>query len=196
MNGKFYVFRTTLVGGLLFLVPIVVLAIVINKALNLARIVIGPLAALIPVETVAGVAVAKLLAIAAIVFFCFVTGLFAKTSLAKKMVDWMETSLLSNLPGYSLIKGMGETMAGVGKENSHEPVLAYIEEAWQIAFLVERIDGGHVAVFVPGAPSPWSGSLFFLTEDRIRTLDIPLAAALNCVRRMGIGASELLRDKL
>jgi len=196
MNGKSHVFRTTLVGGLLFLVPIVVLAIVVGKALSFSRMVVGPLAALIPVETVAGVALAKLLAIAAIVLFCFVTGLFAKTPLAKKMVDWIETSLLSNLPGYSLIKGMGETMAGVGKENSHEPVLAYIEEAWQIAFLVERIDGGHVAVFVPGAPSPWSGSLFFMTEDRIRPLDIPLASALNCVRRIGIGANGLLRDKL
>jgi uncharacterized membrane protein len=29
MNGKFNIFRTTLVGGLLFLVPIVVLTIVI-----------------------------------------------------------------------------------------------------------------------------------------------------------------------
>ena len=196
MNGKFHVFRTTLVGGLLFLVPVVVLMIVINKALQVARILVGPLAALIHVENVAGVALAKLLAIAALILFCFVTGLFAKTTLAKKIVSWIETSLLSNLPGYSLIKGMGETIAGVDKENTHEPVLAYIEEAWQIAFLVERMDGGHVAVFVPGAPSPWSGSLFFMTEDRIRPLDIPLASALNCVRRIGVGAKTLLRDKL
>jgi len=196
MNGKFHVFRTTLVGGLLFLVPVVVLMIVIGKALHLARMLVEPLASLIPVETIAGVALAKLLAIAAIVFFCFVAGLYAKTSQAKKMVRWIETSLLSNLPGYSLMKVMGETVAGVGKKNRPEPVLAYIEEAWQIAFLVERIDGGHAAVFVPGAPSPWSGSLYFLTEDRIRPLNIPLDSALNCIKRIGIGSSELLGDKL
>jgi uncharacterized membrane protein len=38
-------------------------------------------------------------------------------------------------------------------------VLARIEDSWQIAFLVERLEGGHVAVFMPGVPNPLSGSV-------------------------------------
>ena len=196
MNSKFYFLRTTVVGGVLFLVPVIVLTIIIGKALHISRLVVRPLADLIPVETVAGVALSRVLAIAAIVLFCFLAGLFAKTAFAKKMSTWLETTLLSNLPGYSFIKGMGETIAGVESGKTYKPVLAWIEEAWQIAFLIERIEGGHVAVFVPGAPSLWSGSIFFMPEERIKPLDVPLPALLNCVRSLGIGSNALLKGKL
>ena len=38
------------------------------------------------------------------------------------------------------------------------PVLARFENSWQIAFEIERIPGGIITVYVPGAPDPWSGS--------------------------------------
>ena len=76
------------------------------------------------------------------------------------------------------------------------PVLARIEDAWQVAFLIERIEGGHVAVFVPGAPNPSSGSIYFMTEDRIKKMGLPLTEALKSVRRLGVGSNALLRGKL
>ena len=196
MKSKFDLFKTTIVGGVLFLVPFIVLMIVIGKALDIARMVVRPLAELISVETIAGIALAKLLAIALIVFFCFLAGIFAKTTRAKKIINWMETALLSNMPGYNFMKGMGESAAGVESDRTLETVLARIEDAWQIAFLVERIEGGHVAVFVPGAPSPWSGSVFIMTEDRIKPIDVPAISAVNCIRRLGIGSNALLKGKL
>jgi uncharacterized membrane protein len=65
-----------------------------------------------------------------------------------------------------------------------------------VAFLVERIAGGHVAVYVPGAPNPSSGLVYFMTEDRIKPLEMPLPRALKCLRRLGAGSNELLGGKL
>ena len=90
------------------------------------------------------------------------------------------------------MKKMGESFAGSNIEQGYEAILARIEDAWQIAFLIERIDGGHVAVFIPGAPSPWSGSVFVMTEDRIRPLDVPLKAVIQCIERLGAGSNSLL----
>jgi uncharacterized membrane protein len=196
MKNTFDFLKTTIVGGVLFLVPVIVLTVVIGKAYRIARMVVSPLAELISLETVAGIALAKLLAMALIVFFCFLAGIFAKTSPAKKMISWIESTLLSNMPGYSFMKGMGENAAGVRSAQTFEAVLARIEDARQIAFLIERIDGGHVAVFVPDAPSPWSGSVYFMTEDRIKPLGVPVTSALNCIKRLGIGANALLKGKL
>jgi len=196
MKSILHFFRVTIVGGILFLVPVIVLSIVIGKALTIARAVVRPLSEMIPVETVAGVALAKLLAIMTIVIFCLLAGLFAKTAAARKMISWMENALLSNFPGYSLMKGVGESVAGVKSDKPHEAVLARIEDAWQIAFLVERIEGGHVALFVPGAPNPWSGSVYFMTEDRIKPLNVPVMSALNCLKRLGIGSNALLKGRL
>jgi len=195
-GGPASFFRTTVVGGVVFLVPIVVLLAIIGKAFGLVHRAMAPLARLVPVQAVAGIPTPRLLAAAAIVLFCFLAGLFARTKAAKRSVAWLESALLSNIPGYSFMKSMGESIAGVESAKAHEVVLARIEDAWQIAFLVERIPGGQVAVFVPGAPDPWSGSVYLMTEDRIKPLDVPLSAALRCVKRLGMGSGELIRGGL
>jgi hypothetical protein len=87
-------------------------------------------------------------------------------------------------------------MLGVEKQTGQQVVLARIEDAWQIAFLVERLEGGHVAVFVPGAPNPLSGSVYFMTQDRIKAVDIPASGAMKCLRRVGAGSKALLRGLL
>jgi uncharacterized membrane protein len=185
--------RTTLVGGLLFLVPIMVLVIILEKALALAHKFVDPLAEHIPIHSLIGLRTPMFLAIGLIVVFCFLAGFFARTVLAQKIVSRLEAAVLSNVPGYEFLKGMGESMLGVEKQTGHQPVLARIEDAWQIAFLVERLEGGHVAVFVPGAPNPQSGSVYFMTQDRIKVLDFPAAGALKCLKRMGAGSNALLR---
>lgn len=94
------------------------------------------------------------------------------------------------MPGNAFIKNMGESVAGIEKAQTYEVVLARIEEAWQLAFLIERIEGSHGALFVPGALNPLSGTVFFMTEDRIKRLDIPLSTALKCLRRLGRGRAN------
>ena len=91
--------RTTLVGGLLFLVPIMVLVVVLGKALALAHKLVDPLAEHLPVHSVIGLRTPILLAIAIIVLFCFLAGLLARKALAKKLVRGLETAVLANVPG-------------------------------------------------------------------------------------------------
>jgi uncharacterized membrane protein len=188
--------RTSLVGGILFLLPIVILAIIAGKALAIARKVVGPLAAHLPEDSVFGLDMPKLLAIGLLVLFCFLAGVFARTKLAQKGVAWLETTLLSNLPGYEFFKTLSGNLLGHESKQTYPAVLARIEDAWQLGFLIERMEGGHVTVFVPGAPSPQSGSVYFMTEDRIRLLDIPSPAATKCLKRYGLGASALLGSRL
>ena len=144
------ILRTTLVGGLLFLVPIIVLVFVFGKALAIARRLVDPLAERLPVHSVIGLRTSMLLAVAIIVLFCFLAGVLARSALARKLVRSLEKAVLADVPGYELLKGMGESMLGVEKQTEHQVMLARIEDAWQSAFLVERLEGGHVAVFVPG----------------------------------------------
>ena len=135
-----------------------------------------------------------MLAIALLVIFCFAAGLFARTALAQRGVHWLESAVLSNVPGYQFLKSTGESLLGVEQEPAPQVVLARIEDAWQIAFVVERLEDGHLAVFVPGAPNPQLGSVYFMTEDRTRPAGIPPAAALKCLTRLGAGSSALLRE--
>jgi uncharacterized membrane protein len=58
----------------------------------------------------------------------------------------------------------------------------------------EKATGGLAAVFPPGAPNPHSGAVYFVPADRIRSSEVKLVAALNGMRRCGIGAAALLKD--
>ena len=188
--------RATLTGGILFLLPIVVLAIVLGKALQISRRVVVPLAERIPWQTVGGVRVAEVAAVVAIVLFCFLAGLLARTRLARKTESWLERALLSHVPGYNFLKGVGESLMGVEAEHAYPVVLARIEDSWQIGFLMERLESGHYAVFVPGAPSVWSGSVYLMTEDRFRRLDISRVEAVKCLRQLGVGTDRLMSRKI
>jgi uncharacterized membrane protein len=184
--------RATLIGGILFLLPIAVLAIVIGKAQELASYIVAPLASRIAMKSMAGISTGTILAIGLIVFFCLLVGLFARTRLAPKIVEWLESGFLYNLPGYDFFKGISESLMGYGTGYDYPVVLARLEEAWQIGFLMERLGSGHYAVFVPGAPNVWSGSVYLMTEERFQRVDISRLEAVKCLRRHGIGASGLL----
>jgi len=74
-----------------------------------------------------------------------------------------------------------------------EPVLARFDDSWQIALEVERIPGGVVTIYLPGAPDPWSGSVCFVTEDRIQSLELTLPPVLRILKGIGKGSNEQLR---
>jgi uncharacterized membrane protein len=183
--------RTTLVGGVLFLAPVIVLVVIVEKALGLVHKLSDPLAARFPV---AAGDTPVLLASAVLILVCFVLGLLALTGPARQAVAWLENTILSKVPGYVFLKGAGESALGLESSTPYPLVLARIEDAWQFGFLIEQLEGGHLAVFVPDAPNPLSGSVFFMSPERVRHSDVPVAAALKCLRQLGAGSHALLRN--
>jgi uncharacterized membrane protein len=192
MKRMFKLLRTTLVGGVLFLAPIVVVLAILEKALHLAHKLVAPLAVRIPVESVIGLRTPMLLACAMIVLFCFLAGLLARTGFAQGIVNWLESKVLFNLPGYEFFKGISESMLGVDKPVSQQVVFAHLEDAWQIGFLIERLDNGLLAVFIPDAPNPHSGAVCFLVPDQVTPADVPSHAMLKCLKRLGAGSNALV----
>src|SRR5262245_22776569 len=157
MKRVFQFLRMTLAGGILFLVPIIVVAVILGRALGLAQHIVDPLATHIPIDSVVGLRTPKILAVLAIIAFCFLAGFFARTLFARRIVGWLDSAILSNLPGYEFFRGVGESVLGVEQHATHQVVLARFDDNWQIGFLLDRLDNGLVAVYIPSAPNPHSG---------------------------------------
>lgn len=100
---------------------------------------------------------------------------------------------MSNIPGYSFIKNLGEEAAGTAPTEGYQTVLVRFDDAWQIGFLVERISGERVVVFIPDAPSPWTGGVFIFDEERVKPLEVTSAAAVKCLQRLGAGTGTLVK---
>lgn len=185
--------KTTLVGGVLFLVPVVLVVLLIGQALKIAVETLGPVARLAPARTVAGVVLVDVLAIVGVVAICFVVGLLIRTRPGRALGERLEYLVLSRVPGFTLVKSAARGLAGVEAGSDVSVALARIEDAWVLAFIVERPVDGYYTVFVPSAPTPAAGSIYYLTEDRLRPLDIPVGTALACIMRLGVGSGDLLR---
>ena len=54
MNGKFQLLTTTVIGGIVFLVPIIVCIVILGKAFEIMRKLAAPLAHALPIDSVAG----------------------------------------------------------------------------------------------------------------------------------------------
>ena len=64
MKGLFRFLKTTLIGGIVFLVPVIIIVAIIGKAFEIMKKVADPLSALIPIDSVGGVVVVNLIAFA------------------------------------------------------------------------------------------------------------------------------------
>ena len=185
-------FKATIAGGLLFLLPVVLIVIVLSHAMQLAVKVAKPVSDFLPVETVIGVRGETVLAVLVLIFISLVAGLVASTNAGKRVIRWSENSVLGGLPQYQLVKSMAEGLAQVEKAESVHPALANIEGGWQIGYLLEPLEDGWVTVFLPQAPTPMSGNVMYLPADRVRPLGITMVQAMAIVKRMGVGSAKAL----
>jgi len=188
--------KATLVGGFLFMVPLILLIVVLRHGMELAGKVADPVTSHFPVHHVAGLAVTTVAALVLILMLSFVIGLAVQTSPGRRLREALEWRILGKLPGYVVLKSMLTGSTGLENESEVAVVLARIEDAWQIAFLVETHDDGQQTVFLPGAPSPSSGTVIFLPADRVRRVDVTLHQAVGALRHFGRGSKDLLRGKL
>lgn len=184
--------KATIVGGVLFLVPVIVIALILGKALQIAVKIAQPMADYIPVNTVVGIAVANFIAGAVIVVVCFAAGLAARSAFARGVVEAAENRFLWRMPGYGFVKGVTDSFGPEDRDMAMRPVIARFDDSSQIAFEVERLPDDAVVVFIPGTPDPWSGDVVIMGPDRIEALPITTLVAVQILRRQGKGTGEAL----
>ena len=184
--------KATLIGGVLFLVPLVLVVVVLREAVRLVSGLVRPVSELLPAEQVGGVVVADGLALSGLLGLCFLVGLAVRTRWGRALSQRLEQLVLRKVPGLSLAKSAAQSLAGLGESSDIHPALARIEDAWVLAFVVERHASGLLTVFVPSAPTPAAGAIYYLTEDRVHILDVPVSKAVGCIMTLGVGSNELL----
>ena len=111
----------------------------------------------------------------------------------------MDRSLLDFSPGYAFIKGFADNLRQTEEiSSSFVPVMVRFDDYFQIGFETEQLPNGKVAIYLPGAPNPWSGSVVFVSNDRIKPLSISLPDALRNIRTLGKGSLNIegLGDRL
>jgi uncharacterized membrane protein len=192
VNNMRRLIRTTLIGGIIFLIPLVFVVVVVGKAIQIMKSVAVPLGNLIPFETVAGIAVVPILTTLFMVFSCLTAGMLARSPWGQKVYKKLDTVLLQIIPGYAWIKGVTGDIRDEDAEEVLKPVLVRFDDQYQLAFEVDRATDGLVAVYMPGAPDPRSGTVSYVTSDRIQPVEAGFKAITKICKNLGRGSGAVL----
>lgn len=180
--------KTTLIGGLLIILPLYVAVLLLAKAAQAILGLLAPLTSQIP----AGMQFREVAAILLLVVVCFIVGLVVRTGPGLRAKNAFEEAVLEKLPGYSFLRGFAKRLTGRNEEQTLQPALVEIEDALVPALIVEALEDGSFTVLVPSAPTPMAGSIYILPRERVHPVDIPLAKAIGVFSKWGTGAGEFV----
>lgn len=184
--------KTTILGGIIFLVPVAMMAILLTKAYQIGLAAAGPIDKLIPFESIGGVALVNIIAILLILLLCFICGILAKVAFVASKINSVDGLLIDIMPGYAVAKGVIGSVANQDEIAALlTPVLVRFDDYSQIAFEIERTDTEAV-IFLPGAPSTWSGSTVMVDVARVQSIDVPTHKAVKTMRVLGRGSLQLV----
>ena len=181
--------KTTLIGGLLIVLPIYVSLLLLAKTLAGILALVSPVAAAIP----GAGQFRQVIAILIVLAVCFVAGIVVRTGTGLRAKNAFERSVLERIPGYALIRGLAERVAGEGREGAFRPALIEIEDALAPGFIIEELDDGRYTVLIPSVPTPAAGALFIIPRERVHPVDVPFTQAVKVISKWGAGAGELAR---
>lgn len=191
MTLSLHPLKTTIIGGVVLLLPLVIVLAVVGQGVALVGRAAAPLMALLPNRSIGGVALATLAALGLLLLLCYAAGLLARAALGRKLSESFENKLHALYPRYTVFKGMTQGLAG---SDAHDlrVVLVSFDDHQAPAMEVERLADGRVVVFLPGAPDPWSGNVVLVAADRVSVLPLDLHALNRVLKGLGRGGARLL----
>lgn len=184
--------KTTLIGGLVFLLPLIVVLTVVGKGVALVAGFANALASRFPRSEIGGVAVASLLALALVLLLCYGAGLLARAAVGRALSENFENRLHALYPRYTVVKAMAQGLGADAAGDGLRAVLATFDDHQQLAIEVERLADGRVVVFLPGAPDSWSGSVVLVAPERIAAVPFNVSALSRNLKGLGRGSAALL----
>ncbi len=183
--------KTTLIGGLLFLVPLVIIVAVLGKAISVMMVIAEPMADLLPIDSIGGVALANLLALLGLLVICYLAGLVARISFASKAMKAIEEKALMKIPGYVMIKAITSGL-DESETQSMKPVLITLGTVQRIGLEIEQLEDGRSVVFMPSPPNRFSGITQIVPADQVEYLDVSVMEIMDYTEQYNRGTDALL----
>jgi uncharacterized membrane protein len=194
MKGLKGFLKATFIGGVIVILPLVILYFVVDWLFGAVVNAIEPITDLLTDTYGLHVILANLLVVAVFIGLCFLIGSIVRTALGAGIYRIFERRLLRRIPGYYLIK---ETVvAFLGTENPPFSSVALVQvfgsDTLMSAFITDTHADGSYTVFVPTGPNPMSGNIYHLQEKYVHIVDVPVDHAVRTIISCGANSTRLI----
>ena len=189
-------FKTSLLGGIVVILPVAILVFIFKWIFNLITNIIQPLTTLVVTRSQIQEILADIVVIVVIIAACFIVGVFVRTRLGGFIYRTLEIRILKIMPGYSLIKETVLQIIGSKKTPFSSVALAQIfgNETLVSGFITDTHADGSYSVFVPTGPNPTSGNIFHLKGEYVHPINVPVEDAMRSIISCGAGSKALINS--
>jgi uncharacterized membrane protein len=186
--------KTTVLGGVTVVLPVVLTVFFLRWLFNIIIGIIQPLTQVAFKNTRIETYLAHLIVVAVIVAICFLVGLSVRTRLGKFVYRLVEKRILSIAPGYSLFREAIKQFLGQEKRPFSRVALVQIFENSTLAtaFITDEHADGRFTVFVPSGLNPTSGQIFHLEPQYVHLVDVAVDDTMRSIISCGAGSQHLL----
>jgi len=184
--------KTTIIGGLIVIIPLAIIMFVVGDTVVSLVTVTKPLTTDLPFGTFANAVIALLLVTAIIIAVCFTAGFLLSTLWGKAIKNWLEKSLFERIPMYTTLRDLTQKFAGI--ESAEFPVVEadlYNSDNRVLGVLVDILPDGRQVIYVPLSPIVTVGQLHILPKERVTETDLSMSETIGCLSQMGLEAKKL-----
>ena len=203
MNKLKIFVRKAFIGGVLVILPIVIIGFVFRWAFFFVTDLIQPLTNYTTQHYGLPELAADTIVIAIILAVCFAIGTLVSTGIGKWIHSHFDKYLVKLAPGYRIVKEIvtqvfGSSDASPFAKGEVVRVKLFGENipTTVTALVTSKHDDGTVTIFMPTGPNPTSGNIYHIPESQVQyypeaTVEKMMKSIIAC----GAGSDELFNPK-
>lgn len=186
--------KTTLLGGIGLLLPIILSVIILRWLFTVITNQIAPMTQILVQKTGINKTFADGMTIAVIIIICFVVGVLGKTGIGGFVHRTLEKRILTIMPGYTLFRSTIRQFLGQKTSPFSRIALVrpYDNDTMMTAFITDEHPGGYYTVFAPSALNPTTGLILHLKKEKVHLVDVSIEDAMRSIITCGTGSCKLL----
>jgi len=186
--------KTTTIGGIMVVLPAILLFVVFRWLFRRITDLIQPLTNLVVAQSQLNEFIADTVVIGIILAICFIVGMVVRTKVGRYFQNNLEDHILNIAPGYRIIKETVMQLLGRKKSpfSSVALVKIYGNDALMTAFITDEYGIDWKTVFIPTGPNPTTGYIVHLPADRVYPINVSAETALRSVIACGAGSRALI----
>jgi uncharacterized membrane protein len=184
--------KTTILGGLFVVLPLIVVLGIMAKLVMGIHDAAESIMAKMAGEHSDAAHFPILFAILIVIGISFAFGLALTSRRGQATGGWVERTILLRIPGYAAMRAIVGGLADASSEGVVKPGLLRVDPGIEAYVLVIEDHGGHLTVFLPGSPNPASGNVQIVRKDLVRMLNVRMTTVTSVLQQWGMGSAKLL----
>ena len=184
--------KTTLLGGLFILLPLMLLWIGLKEIGGLLEAMATPIADLFPAGVFDNLTAPGVIAILLIVGASFILGLAAKSAWLSSIGRNIENTILNRVPMYRMLKIISSALIDSSAGDVKPALIMDGSGGGDPCYVIEAHKDGRATVLLPWSPASFAGTIRIVQQSNLEYLSCSLDEFSRSLSQIGVGVEECL----